>query len=100
MRVKVCSVEELAPGMATKVNAWGVDVAVFNDEGNFFALADTCSHEMASLSEGEIDEGCIECPKHGARFDLATGMPKTLPATSPVPVYTTVVEDGVLYVEE
>lgn len=100
VRIRVCAVDELPSGSATKVNAWGVDVAVFNDEGAYFALADTCSHEMASLSDGEVDEGCVECPKHGARFDLATGLPKTLPATSPVATYAVVVDDGVLYVEE
>jgi 3-phenylpropionate/trans-cinnamate dioxygenase ferredoxin component len=100
MRIRVCSVDELPAGSATKIDAWGVNVAVFNDDGTYFALADTCSHEMASLSEGDVEEGCVECPKHGARFDLATGLPKTLPATSPVATYTVVEDDGVLYVEE
>lgn len=100
MRVRVCKVDELPPGSATRVNAWGVNVGVFNDDGAFYALTDRCSHEEASLSEGEIEDGCVECPKHGSRFDLATGLPKGLPATSPVATYSTVVDDGVLYVED
>jgi 3-phenylpropionate/trans-cinnamate dioxygenase ferredoxin subunit len=74
----------------------GRPVAVVRIGDEFFAVGDTCSHEESSLSEGDVwpDECEIECPKHGATFDLRTGMPQTLPATEPVPVLAVEVVDG------
>jgi len=63
-------------------------VAIVRDsDGTWHALGDTCSHEDYSLSEGDVEDGVIECWKHGATFDLASGDALTLPATEPVPVY-------------
>ena len=53
----------------------------------FYAIADECSHASIPLSEGDVDEGEIECYLHGSRFDLPTGEPTGLPATEPVAVY-------------
>ncbi len=52
---------------------------------SFFALDDVCTHDGGPLSDGEIDAaGCtIACPRHGAKFDLATGVAKSMPATKP-----------------
>lgn len=101
MLVKVCRVDEIPPGTARKVSVEGRPVAVFNVGGSFYAIGDTCSHEEASLSEGFVDdeERIVECPKHGAMFELETGSNRSLPATKPVPSYRTVVDDGDLYVE-
>jgi 3-phenylpropionate/trans-cinnamate dioxygenase ferredoxin subunit len=97
--VRVCRLEELPPGSARRIEVGGVPVAVFNVEGTCYAIGDTCSHEEASLSEGYVDDTTVECPKHGAMFDLSTGGNKSLPATRPVPSYRTVVDQGDLYVE-
>jgi len=61
-----------------------------------YALGDTCSHADVSLSDGfvEADDCALECPRHGAQFDLKTGEPLTLPAVRPVPVYEVEVIDG------
>lgn len=91
--------EELKPGTAQRVVVDGTPVAVFNVDGEFFAIGDTCSHEEASLSDGYVDENIVECPKHGAMFDIPTGEVRSLPATRNVPVFSTAVEDGDLYVE-
>ncbi len=87
-RVRVCRRDELEPGTARRVEVAGRPVAIVAIGDEVFAIGDTCSHEEASLAEGELwPEECeIECPKHGAVFDLRTGEPKTLPATEPVPV--------------
>lgn len=98
-RVKVCAKGELPDDGAVRVMLDGVPVAVFHHDGGYYALADTCSHEEASLSEGLIDDGEVECPKHGALFSLETGKPLTLPATRPVETYAVVIEDGQIYVE-
>jgi len=69
--IRVCPLAELPPGEATRVVAH-VPVAVFNADGELFAIDDTCTHQDASLSEGWL-EGClIECPLHEASFDLRT----------------------------
>jgi nitrite reductase/ring-hydroxylating ferredoxin subunit len=62
-----------------------------------YALGDRCSHAEASLAKGEVFDGEVECPRHGAAFDLESGEAKTLPATSSVPVYGVDVEDGLVY---
>lgn len=98
-RVAVGKASELHEGMAVRVVVDGVPVAVFNVEGAFYAIGDTCSHEEASLSEGFVDEDIVECPKHGAMFHIPTGANRSLPATRPVPVFQTVVEGDDLYLE-
>jgi nitrite reductase/ring-hydroxylating ferredoxin subunit len=100
MRVRVSTVDELEPGMATRVTVNGTAVAVFNIEGSFYAIGDTCTHEEASLSDGFIDEDTVECPKHGAVFHIPTGEVRTLPATRNEPVFRTVVDGNELFVED
>ena len=75
------------------------DIAIFNVEGEYFAIDDMCSHAEASLAEGEVFDCKIECPLHGAEFDLKTGEAVTLPATKPVATYEITVEDEVIYLE-
>ena len=96
--IRVCPLAELPPGEATRVVAH-VPVAVFNADGELFAIDDTCTHQDASLSEGWL-EGClIECPLHEASFDLRTGQPTCPPAKRPVRTYGVEVQDGVVYVD-
>lgn len=98
-RVLVCAKGELPDDGAVRVMLDGIPVAVFHHDGDYYALADTCSHEEASLSEGLVEDGEVECPKHGALFSLATGKPLTLPATRPVETYAVRIEDDQIYVE-
>jgi len=98
-KVHVCKADDLKPGMALRVETEREPVAVFNVEGAFYAIADTCSHEESSLSEGYVDEDIVECAKHGAMFHIPTGEVRSLPATWNVALYATSVEDGELYVE-
>jgi 3-phenylpropionate/trans-cinnamate dioxygenase ferredoxin subunit len=97
--VEVGPAASIPPGTAALTEVDGEPVAVFNCEGTFYAVADTCSHEEASLSEGELLSGCaVECPLHGAQFDLKTGTALCLPATQPVATYDIAVEGGVVRV--
>lgn len=70
------------------------DVVIIVDEGRYYALDIWCSHAMASLAEGAVADGCVECPLHGALFDLATGWPLCPPATEPVPTHRVEVRGG------
>lgn len=90
--VKVAAVGDIKPGKAIRVEIGDEPVAIFNVDGTLYAIGDTCSHEEASLSEGDVFGDCVECPLHGAEFDLKTGRPRTLPAVIPVPTYPVKVE--------
>ncbi|MEV2277194.1 non-heme iron oxygenase ferredoxin subunit [Nocardiopsis sp. NPDC049922] len=62
-------------------------VALVRSEGEVYAVRDVCSHAEVRLSEGEVEDGTIECWLHGSCFDLSSGAPINPPATQPVPTY-------------
>ncbi len=82
-----CAIDDVKPESALAVEVDGVEVAVVHSKGAFYAIADECSHAAIPLSEGDVEDGEIECYLHGSRFDLASGKPLGLPATEPVAVY-------------
>ncbi len=92
----VCAFDELTDGAARRFEIDGVAVSVVRIGDDVYAVDDVCTHANVSMSGGEVwcDELEIECPKHGSAFSLATGVPSTLPATRPVPVYDASVIDG------
>ena len=92
--IRVCARDDIAAGSARRFDVGGHLVAVVRIGDDFYAIGDTCSHADFSLSEGDVwaDELEIECPKHGSTFSLLTGEPQSLPATTPVPLYSVVVE--------
>ena len=77
-----------------------VAIAVFNVDGELFAIDDTCTHQDASLSDGFLEGCAVECPLHAACFDLRTGRPSGPPAKTPVRTHDVVVEDGLVHVRE
>lgn len=84
----VATIDDLEPETAMKVVVDGEELCLARGEdGQYYAVSDTCSHEEYSLSEGEVWGTEIECPQHGSRFDLRTGQPHALPATAPVRTY-------------
>jgi 3-phenylpropionate/trans-cinnamate dioxygenase ferredoxin subunit len=85
--LKACAVADVPDEGAIRVVLAGVPLAIVRSEGNVYAIFDVCSHQDVPLSEGDVEEGSIECWLHGSRFDLSTGRPTSLPATRPVPVY-------------
>jgi 3-phenylpropionate/trans-cinnamate dioxygenase ferredoxin subunit len=87
-----------SPVQTVEIN--GSVVAVFKVDNEFFAIQNRCSHAEASLSEGEVYDCKVECPLHGAEFDLKTGEALTLPATKPVATYTTEVNENSVLVKE
>jgi 3-phenylpropionate/trans-cinnamate dioxygenase ferredoxin subunit len=94
--VRVASDEELVTSMCVIVQ--GTAIALFRTEEGVFALDDVCSHEYSRLSEGDIWEGEVYCPKHGSRFSLATGAVTGLPATQPVRSWPAKVENGGIWI--
>ncbi|MGE4372495.1 MAG: 3-phenylpropionate/cinnamic acid dioxygenase ferredoxin subunit [Xanthobacter sp.] len=97
-KVLVCSKADLPPGESCRVET-SPAIAVFNMDGEFYALADLCTHGNASMSEGYLEDDCtVECPVHTARFCLKTGKALTQPATIDLATYDVVVEGEDLYV--
>ncbi|MBN1286075.1 MAG: non-heme iron oxygenase ferredoxin subunit [Anaerolineae bacterium] len=85
--VTVATVDEVPPGEFLAFEIDYVFMVLFNVAGEFYVLKDECSHAQVTLSDGEFADGVVECPKHGARFDVRTGEPLTPPATKPVRRY-------------
>jgi 3-phenylpropionate/trans-cinnamate dioxygenase ferredoxin subunit len=86
---------ELRDDSAAHVDLDGHSICLVRSGGTVYALRDECSHGQVALSEGEVEDGYLECWLHGSRFDLTTGVPAGPPATRPVPVYPVrVTKDG------
>lgn len=96
--IPVARVEDIQPGQKRRFVVNGLAITLINLNGRFFATQDACTHESASLTGGEIVDGCLECPRHGARFDIATGAVRSLPATQPLRVFPVKVEGTSLLV--
>ncbi|MEV6654628.1 bifunctional 3-phenylpropionate/cinnamic acid dioxygenase ferredoxin subunit [Streptomyces sp. NPDC051219] len=96
--IPVCHVDDLPPGEAVRLLTTP-PIAVFNADGELFAVDDTCTHQDASLADGWL-EGCfVECPLHAAQFDLRTGEAVCLPARRAVRTHRVQVIEGVIHVE-
>ena len=97
----VCKLDELESGTAKRFDVNGTPVAVVRIDDDVYAIGDICSHANVSLSDGEVwcETKQLECPRHSSAFSLETGVPETLPATQPVPVYVARVVDGDVDVE-
>ncbi|MEV4901352.1 non-heme iron oxygenase ferredoxin subunit [Citricoccus sp. NPDC055426] len=97
---RVCAAAEIGAEEARRFTVDGIDIAVVRaSDGSLHALADTCSHEEVSLSEGFVEGCALECIGHGSAFDLVTGAPNVPPATEPVAVYALAVEDDSVWVD-
>lgn len=95
----VAKLSQIPENTVVRVEVDGVAIAVARCDGEVFACQDTCTHEDASLSDGDVFDGIIECPLHGARFDLRTGAVKSLPAVRPIAVYDVKVEGDEIFVK-
>ena len=85
--VTIASIDELAEGERLIFEINDLPVALFNHGGQYYAIADLCSHDDGPVAEGELEELEIVCPRHGARFSMETGEALTLPAVVDIPVY-------------
>ncbi len=90
----LCAVDEVPPGSAKRVLVATRALAVFNLDGAFFVTDDTCTHGFASLAEGFIDGGVVECPWHGGAFDIRSGAAVARPCEMPIATYTVAIRDG------
>ena len=97
--IRVCSTAELLPGEYRIAWDGDVAIAVFNIDGDLYAVEDVCTHDGGELAGGPIDGFAIECVRHGARFDIRTGAALSLPAIRPTNVYAVQVKGSDILVE-
>src|SRR3954463_5479477 len=97
--IPVCRLAELPPGESFRLEVHPPVALFHTDDGELYAIDDTCTHQDASLADGWL-EGCeVECPLHASRFDLRTGEVDAPPAKPPVRTHAVFVQDGHLYLK-
>ncbi|HEY7466517.1 MAG TPA: non-heme iron oxygenase ferredoxin subunit [Dehalococcoidia bacterium] len=84
---RVATAADVPPGSVRVFQVNGRSIALANLDGSFYAVDNLCTHDNGPLGEGTLWNGTIECPRHGARFDVKTGAVKALPAVRPVRTY-------------
>jgi len=100
--IAVARVGDLAPGEMMEVDLQGEEIALFNVEGEYYAIGNICTHAYTHLTEGDFYEDMrgwvVECSLHGSQFDVTTGEAVTLPATGNAGKYDVKVENGEILV--
>lgn len=96
---KAATTDEVPPGGKKLVEIDGRAVALFNVEGRFYAIDDVCTHDGGPLAEGRLEGDEIECPRHGARFNVKTGAALTMPAFEPVATHEVKVDGSDILVK-
>lgn len=96
--VKVAIKSDIAEGQVKTCQVGSKRVVVCNVGGDYYAIEDVCTHDGAPLGAGELIDCQIECPRHGARFDVRTGKVTCLPAVIPVATYPVEVRGNELWV--
>lgn len=97
--IKIASTEQLQDDEVMPVELDGLRLALYRTAGAFHVTHNVCTHQFALLSDGYLEDGCIECPLHQARFDVRTGKALCAPATADLAVYPVKVEDGTVFVD-
>jgi 3-phenylpropionate/trans-cinnamate dioxygenase ferredoxin subunit len=98
--VKVATIDEVPVNGSKLVEVDDIRIALFNLNGEYYAIEDVCTHDGGPLVEGEIVNGYeVECPRHGARFDIRTGAAVRMPAFEPTIVYDVYIQGQDLLIE-
>lgn len=98
--LRVAPVAEFPPGTRRVVELDGEPVAIFNLDGEYYAIEDLCSHDGGELASGTLAGHEIICPRHGASFDLFTGAVTAPPAYEPIATLPTRIREGWLEVRD
>lgn len=90
--VKVADLNEIKLGQRKIIEFEDVTVALLNVKGEYFCIEDVCTHDGGPVAEGQLDGYSIECPRHGALFDIRDGRVLSMPAVVPMPTYEVRIE--------
>jgi len=96
---RVADTGDILSGEMKSFLVHNVSVVICNLNNNFYAFRDECSHEFLPLSDGEMEDGKVICPYHGAEFDVKTGEAMCLPAIEPIEIYEVKVEENGILVK-
>ena len=96
---RIASTSEVPPGEVRVFEVDGHSIALANVAGEYLAIDNLCTHDGGPLGDGTLWDSQVECPRHGARFDLRTGRAVTLPAVRGVQAYRVQVEGDDVQVE-
>ena len=97
-RVKVAAAGDVAAGQGTVVEAAGKALALFNVDGTYYAIDNTCPHRGGPLGEGDLDGSVVTCPWHAWRWDVRSGANLNNPAVR-VACFPVIIEQDTVYVE-
>ena len=97
--IRVAALDDVAEGegiaISKEITGTADNIAILRDEdGSVWALDDTCTHETASLADGWVEDGHVECPLHSSKFCLKNGEVQGLPATRNTCPHRVEVRDG------
>ena len=98
--VTVAKAGELKPGQWRTVDVDGVQIAVFNVDGTFYAIEDVCTYDGGILTGGQVQGSEVVCPRHGARFCVKTGAALSAPAYEPTATFPVRIENGHVQVKD
>ena len=98
--IDVALQNEFPPGDRRSLDVDGSPVAVFNLNGEYYAIEDACTHDGDALTGGTLDGEQIVCPRHGARFSIRTGAVLAPPAYEPVATFPVRIENGTVQVRD
>ncbi len=99
MKHRLCALADLPEGGARVFEVDGLSLAAARSATKVFVVENRCSHDDGPLGAGRVVGTEIECPRHGARFDLATGRPTRMPAVTPIETFTATIEGGDVFVD-
>lgn len=85
--IKIATLDQINEDESLAVEIEGKKLALHHTEGELFVSDNVCTHQYALLSDGYLEDGCIECPLHQAKFDLRTGKAQCAPATIDIKIY-------------
>lgn len=98
--MRIARLSDIPAGGRKLVEIDGVRIAIFNLDGKLHAIEDVCTHDGGPLVEGDVVNGCqVQCPRHGARFDICTGAALSMPAFEATNTYAVEVDGDDVYVE-
>ena len=97
--VVAAKLDEVPPGRVKTVEIGDEDIALCNVQGEIYAIANVCTHDSGPLGEGYLLGDEIECPRHGARFNVRTGEVTVLPAIMPTPTFRVKVDGDTILVD-
>ncbi|WP_397473622.1 non-heme iron oxygenase ferredoxin subunit [Pusillimonas sp.] len=96
--IKIATTDQVSEDESLAIDVEGKQLALHHTEGEYFATDNVCTHQYALLSDGYLEDGCIECPLHQAKFDLRSGKAMCAPATVDIQTYPVKTEGDDIFV--